>query len=265
MNNFTLQTDDAGIALITFDVPNRSMNTLTAEVIREIGEITEKLKTDTGIKGAIITSGKASGFCAGADLGELGGTLSGGGLTGEAGLRALYESCFTLNKLFRGIETCGKPVVAAINGLALGGGLEITLACHYRIVADNPKIKLGLPESKVGLLPGAGGTQRLPRLVGVMAAAPYLLEGKTMSPQEALKMGVVHEVVPEDHLITAARKYLSGKPDAVAPWDKKDFKIPGGGPYHPAVTQDFHHGQRHAAQADLRQLPGAGEYPEMRL
>ncbi len=239
MNNFTLNIDESGIALITFDVPNRSMNTLTADVIREIGEITKTLATDATIKGAIITSGKASGFCAGADLGELGGTLSGAAAGGEAGLRALYESCFTLNKLFRALETCGKPVVAAINGLALGGGLEITLACHYRIVADNPKIKLGLPESKVGLLPGAGGTQRLPRLVGVMKAAPYLLEGKTMSPQEALAMGVVHEVVPEDQLITAARQYLTGKPDAVAPWDKKDFKIPGGGPYHPATAQVF--------------------------
>ena len=124
-------------------------------------------------------------------------------------MRALFESCFALNKTFRAIETCGKPVVAAINGLALGGGLEICLASHYRIVADNPKIKLGLPEAKVGLLPGAGGTQRLPRLVGVMKAAPYLLEGKTMSPQEALAMGIVHEVVPESELITAARRNTS--------------------------------------------------------
>jgi 3-hydroxyacyl-CoA dehydrogenase/enoyl-CoA hydratase/3-hydroxybutyryl-CoA epimerase len=238
MNNFKLEIDDAGIALITFDVPNRSMNTLTGEVIRELGDIAKTLATDANIKGAIITSGKTSGFCAGADLGELGGSLS-AGATGEAGLRALFESCFTLNRTFRAIETCGKPVVAAINGLALGGGLEICLASHYRIVADNPKIKLGLPEAKVGLLPGAGGTQRLPRLVGVMKAAPYLLEGKTMSPQEALAMGVVHEVVPEADLIAAAKKYLSGKPDAVAPWDKKEFKIPGGGPYTPATAQVF--------------------------
>jgi 3-hydroxyacyl-CoA dehydrogenase/enoyl-CoA hydratase/3-hydroxybutyryl-CoA epimerase len=238
MNNFKLEIDDAGIALITFDVPNRSMNTLTAEVIRELGDIAKQLASDASIKGAIITSGKASGFCAGADLGELGGSLT-AGATGEAGLRALFDSCFALNKTFRAIETCGKPVVAAINGLALGGGLEICLASHYRIVADNPKIKLGLPEAKVGLLPGAGGTQRLPRLIGVMKAAPYLLEGKTMSPQEALGLGVVHEVVPEAELIAAAKKYLAGKPDAVAPWDKKDFKIPGGGPYHPATAQVF--------------------------
>jgi 3-hydroxyacyl-CoA dehydrogenase/enoyl-CoA hydratase/3-hydroxybutyryl-CoA epimerase len=238
MNNFTLTTDESGIALITFDVPARSMNTLTADVIREIAELTQTIATDATIKGAIITSGKSSGFCAGADLGELGTSLS-SGATGEAALRALFDSCFALNKLFRNLETCGKPLVAAINGLALGGGLEMTLACHYRIVADNPKIKLGLPESKVGLLPGAGGTQRLPRLIGIMAAAPYLLEGKFMSPQEALKLGVVHEVVPEADLIPAAKKYLAGKPDATAPWDKKDFKIPGGGPYSPNTAQVF--------------------------
>ncbi len=238
MNNFTIATDDSGIALITFDVPGRSMNTLTSEVMREIGEITQTLASDASIKGAIITSGKASGFCAGADLGEMGSSLL-GGASGEAALRALFDNCFVLNKTFRAIETCGKPVVAAINGLALGGGLEICLASHYRIVADDAKIKLGLPESKVGLLPGAGGTQRLPRLIGVMKAAPYLLEGKTMSPQEALALGVVHEVVPAGELIAAARKYLAGKPDAVAPWDKKDFKIPGGGPYTPSTAQIF--------------------------
>ncbi len=238
MNNFTIATDDAGIALITFDVPGRSMNTLTGEVMRELGEVTQTLASDAAIKGAIITSSKTSGFCAGADLGELGGTLL-GGAGGEPGLRALFDNCFALNKTFRALEICGKPVVAAINGLALGGGLEICLASHYRIVADDPKIKLGLPEAKVGLLPGAGGTQRLPRIIGVMKAAPYLLEGKTMSPQEALAMGVVHEVVPAAELIAAARKYLAGKPDAVAPWDKKDFKIPGGGPYTPATAQVF--------------------------
>ncbi len=238
MNNFTIVTDEAGIALITFDVPGRSMNTLTAEVVRELGEITEKLRTDASIKGAIFTSGKTSGFCAGADLGELGGGSMGGG-GGEAGLRALFEACFTLNRTFRGIETCGKPVVAALNGLALGGGLEIALACHYRVVADNPKIQLGLPEAKVGLLPGAGGTQRLPRLVGAMKALPLLLEGKTLSPQEALKEGIVHEVLPADQLIAAAKTWITTKGDAVAPWDKKEFKIPGGGPYSPATAQVF--------------------------
>jgi 3-hydroxyacyl-CoA dehydrogenase/enoyl-CoA hydratase/3-hydroxybutyryl-CoA epimerase len=239
MNNFTIAVDEAGIALITFDVPGRSMNTLTGDVVRELGEIATRLSTDADIKGAVFTSGKTSGFCAGADLGELGGGSLGGNAGGEAALRALFDACFTLNKTFRAIETCGKPVVAALNGLALGGGLEIALACHYRVVADDAKIKLGLPEAKVGLLPGAGGTQRLPRLIGAMKALPLLLEGKTLSPKDALAQGIIHEVLPADQLVAAAKTWITTKRDAVAPWDKKDFKIPGGGPYTPATAQVF--------------------------
>jgi 3-hydroxyacyl-CoA dehydrogenase/enoyl-CoA hydratase/3-hydroxybutyryl-CoA epimerase len=240
MENFKIEVDSDGVALVTFDVPGRSMNTLTASVIKEIGDVVERIKSDDAIKGAVITSGKASGFCAGADLGELGGS---GGLTGgkpgEEGLKAAFEAGFALNKAFRALETCGKPVAAAINGLAMGGGLEITLACHYRVVADNPKIQLALPEAKVGLLPGAGGTQRLPRLMGVMAAAPYLLEGKSMKPAEALANKVVHEVVPADQVVEAAKTWVKTKGDPVALWDKKEFKLPGGGPYTPTGSQVF--------------------------
>jgi 3-hydroxyacyl-CoA dehydrogenase/enoyl-CoA hydratase/3-hydroxybutyryl-CoA epimerase len=240
MENFKIEVDSDGVALVTFDVPGRSMNTLTASVIKEIGDVVERIKSDEAIKGAVITSGKASGFCAGADLGELGGS---GGLTGgkpgEEGLKAAFEAGFALNKAFRALETCGKPVAAAINGLAMGGGLEITLACHYRVVADNPKIQLALPEAKVGLLPGAGGTQRLPRLMGVMAAAPYLLEGKSMKPAEALANKVVHEVVPAEQVVEAAKTWVKTKGDPVALWDKKEFKLPGGGPYTAGGSQVF--------------------------
>lgn len=241
MENFKIEVDSDGVALVTFDVPGRSMNTLTASVIKEIGEIVERIKTDEAIKGAVITSGKASGFCAGADLGELGGSggLAGGSAGGEAGLKAAFDAGFALNKAFRALETCGKPVAAAINGLAMGGGLEICLACHYRVVGDNPKTQLALPEAKVGLLPGAGGTQRLPRLMGVMAAAPYLLEGKSMKPQEALALKVVHEVVAPGSEVEAAKTWVKTKGDPVAPWDKKDFKLPGGGPYTPTGSQVF--------------------------
>ncbi|RRN64825.1 3-hydroxyacyl-CoA dehydrogenase NAD-binding domain-containing protein [Caulobacter sp. 602-1] len=240
MENFKIEVDSDGVALVTFDVPGRSMNTLTASVIKEIGDVVERIKSDEAIKGAVITSGKTTGFCAGADLGELGGSGGlGGGKPGEEGLKAAFEAGFALNKAFRALETCGKPVAAAINGLAMGGGLEITLACHYRVVADNPKIQLSLPEAKVGLLPGAGGTQRLPRLMGVMAAAPYLLEGKSMKPAEALANKVVHEVVPADQVVEAAKTWVKTKGDPVAPWDKKDFKLPGGGPYTPTGSQVF--------------------------
>ena len=240
MENFKIDVDADGVALVTFDVPGRTMNTLTASVIREVGEVVERLKTDAAIKGAVITSGKTTGFCAGADLGELGAQAPGGaGGSKEDALRATFDAAFALNKAFRALETCGKPVAAAINGLALGGGLEITLACHYRVVADAPKVQLGLPEAKVGLLPGAGGTQRLPRLMGVMAAAPYLLEGKSMKPAEALAAKVVHEVVAPDQVVEAAKTWVKTKGDPVAPWDKKDFKIPGGGPYTPGGAQVF--------------------------
>ena len=240
MENFKIEVDSDGVALVTFDVPGRSMNTLTASVIKEIGDVVERIKSDEAIKGAVITSGKTTGFCAGADLGELGGSGGlGGGARGEEGLKAAFEAGFALNKAFRALETCGKPVAAAINGLAMGGGLEITLACHYRVVADNPKIQLALPEAKVGLLPGAGGTQRLPRLMGVMAAAPYLLEGKSMKPAEALANKVVHEVVPAGTEVEAAKTWVKTKGDPVALWDKKEFKLPGGGPYTPTGSQVF--------------------------
>ncbi|MDR6530857.1 3-hydroxyacyl-CoA dehydrogenase/enoyl-CoA hydratase/3-hydroxybutyryl-CoA epimerase [Caulobacter rhizosphaerae] len=236
MENFKIEVDGDGIALVTFDVPGRSMNTLTASVIREIGEVVETLKSDAAIKGAVITSGKTTGFCAGADLGELGGAEGG---FGSGDLKAAFDAGFALNKAFRALETGGKPIAAAINGLAMGGGLEMTLACHYRVVADSPKIQLSLPEAKVGLLPGGGGTQRLTRLMGVMAAAPFLLEGKSMKPAEALGFKVVHEVVPADQVVEAAKTWVKTKGDAVAPWDKKDFKIPGGGPYTASGSQVF--------------------------
>ena len=242
MENFTIDVDADGIALVTFDVPGRSMNTLTAKVIAEFSEVTARIKTDPAIKGAVITSGKASGFCAGADLGEMGsGAIGGGGepQSEDARLKAQFEAAFSLNRTFRALETCGKPVAAAINGLALGGGLEITLATHYRVVADNPKIQLGLPEAKVGLLPGAGGTQRLPRLIGMQAAAGLILEGKPSSPKDALKLGFIDAVVPADQLVEAAKTWVKEKGDPVARWDKKDFKIPGGGPSSPGGAQIF--------------------------
>ncbi|MBX9747543.1 MAG: enoyl-CoA hydratase/isomerase family protein, partial [Hyphomonadaceae bacterium] len=179
MENFKIDVDSDGIALITFDVPGRSMNTITASVIRELYEIVAKIKSDDAIKGVVFTSGKTSGWCAGADLGEMnerGVAAEGAPKTEDEKLKAQFERGFGLNRVYRDLETCGKPVAFALEGLALGGGLEFALAGHYRVVADNPKIKLGLPESKVGLLPGAGGTQRLPRLIGVQNAAMMILQ-----------------------------------------------------------------------------------------
>jgi 3-hydroxyacyl-CoA dehydrogenase/enoyl-CoA hydratase/3-hydroxybutyryl-CoA epimerase len=146
----------------------------------------------------------------------------------EEALRQAFDSSFTLNRTLRLLETCGKPVAVALEGLALGGGLEIALACHYRVAADNPKIQFGLPESKVGLLPGAGGTQRLPRLIGAQAALMMILQGEPKSPQEAKAMGFINEVVPAGETFAAAKRWVLANPKAVAPWDQKGFKIPGG-------------------------------------
>jgi 3-hydroxyacyl-CoA dehydrogenase/enoyl-CoA hydratase/3-hydroxybutyryl-CoA epimerase len=236
------ELDADGILLLTIDCPGLSMNVITAEVQRDLAAAIERLKTDDAVKGAVLTSGKPSGFMAGADLKGMGAMFSGGSLPeGKSKVAALFDGVFTLNKMLRDLETCGKPVAAAVNGLALGGGLEFVLACHYRVVADNPKITLGLPEVMVGLFPGAGGTQRLPRLMGVQPALMYLLQGKNMSPQEALGFGVVQAVVPADEVVAMAKAWVKANPTkSVQPWDVKNFKFPGGvGGFNPNFVQTF--------------------------
>ncbi|MFT4913762.1 MAG: 3-hydroxyacyl-CoA dehydrogenase/enoyl-CoA hydratase/3-hydroxybutyryl-CoA epimerase [Brevundimonas sp.] len=234
LENFKIDVDADGIALITFDVPGRSMNTLTSGVMKEIPEWVERIRTDDAIKGAVLTSGKTSGFCAGADLGDMAGGMLAGGSLQEA-----YDAGWKLNGALRALETCGKPVAAAINGLALGGGLELTLACHYRVAGDDNRIQLGLPEIKVGLFPGGGGTQRLPRLIGVQAAMMAMTEGKSFRPNDARGAGIIHEVVARGTEVEAARAWIKGGGKAVQPWDDKSFKLPGGGPYHPVGIQNF--------------------------
>ena len=240
MESFKIEVDGDGVALVAFDVPGRSMNTITRQVMADLAELVERIRTDAAIKGVVLTSGKDSGFCAGADLEELGGPKgAAAGLSGDAAKKALFDAVYGLNQSLRTLETCGKPVACALGGLALGGGFEMALACHYRVAADDPRITLGLPESKIGLMPGGGGSQRVTRLVGVMAAAPLLLEGKALRPKEALSQGLIHEVAAPGGEVAAARAWLAAKADPVQPWDKKEFKLPGGGPYHPAGAQLF--------------------------
>jgi 3-hydroxyacyl-CoA dehydrogenase/enoyl-CoA hydratase/3-hydroxybutyryl-CoA epimerase len=234
MENFKIDVDADGIALITFDVPGRSMNTLTSGVMKDIPEWVEQVKADDAVKGVVLTSGKASGFCAGADLGDMA-----SGMLGGSDLQAAYDAGWRLNGALRALETCGKPVAAAINGLALGGGLELTLACHYRVVENDNKIQLGLPEIKVGLFPGGGGTQRLTRLIGVQPAMMAMTEGKSFRPNDAKGAGIVHEVVEKGQSVEAAKTWIKNGGKAVQPWDDKGFKLPGGGPYHPAGIQNF--------------------------
>ena len=233
LETFKFDIDADGIAHAVFDVPGRSMNTLTGKAIADIIAITKEVSENDAIKGLVISSGKPSGFCAGADLGEMNESAGGGKPESEmskAELKAKqFERGFGLNKYLRELETCGKPVACALNGLALGGGLEVALACHYRVAAnDNPRIQFGLPEAKIGLLPGAGGTQRLPRLIGVQAALPLILEGKSFNAEKAHGMGVVNELAPSADTVDKAKAWVKANPEAKAPWDEKGFKVPGG-------------------------------------
>ncbi|ESQ76593.1 3-hydroxyacyl-CoA dehydrogenase NAD-binding domain-containing protein [Asticcacaulis sp. AC402] len=239
MENFKTDLDADGILLCTFDVPGKTMNTFTKGALADVETIANRARTEAEIKGVVITSGKTTGFCAGADLEELfggGWEVSG---TGEQALKQTFDLAFEMNRIYRLLETCGKPVAVAINGLALGGGLELSMACHYRVIGNGPKTQVGLPEIKIGIFPGGGGSQRLPRLIGTQAALLAMSEGKSFKPQEALGMGIVHEVVEAGKEVEAAKAWIKTKGDPVAPWDKKDFKIPGGGPYHPAGSQVF--------------------------
>ncbi len=237
LTNFKWDQDEDGIVTLVFDVPGRSMNVLTASAIAELGQVADALKADTAIKGLVITSGKSNGFCAGAALDEMMADAS--SASGQGAIASGLATITKFHEALRKLETAGKPVAAAINGLALGGGFEVTLACHYRIVADDSKIQLGLPEVKVGLLPGGGGTQRLPRLIGAMQALPMLLQGKSVRPPEALAQKIVHAVAPAGELVSQAKAWIKGGGSATQPWDNSDFKIPGGGPYRPSGFQVF--------------------------
>lgn len=235
LETFKFDIDGDGIAHAVFDVPGRSMNTLTGKAVADIVAIAKEVASNDAIKGLVLSSGKPSGFCAGADLGEMGnraGAADDSAKSEDQKLKERFEQGFTLNRTLRELETCGKPVACALNGLALGGGLEVVLACHYRVAAnDNPKQQFGLPEAKIGLLPGAGGTQRLPRLIGVQAALPLILQGTSFDAAKAVEMGVFQELAPGDQVVEKAKAWVKANPTAKAPWDEKGFKVPGGVPH----------------------------------
>lgn len=223
--------DADGVALLTIDRADRSMNVLEPGLVAELRAAFEAAVSDESVTGIVITSGKAS-FIAGADLGQ----MEALGTSGRPA-RAVADAIDYLGGFFQRIETCGKPVVGAAPGTALGGGLELLLATHYRVFASEPGARYGLPEVKLGLLPGAGGTQRLPRLVGIAASLPLLLQGRDLGGADAVKAGLAHEAVPAAEVVSAARAALkAGRVEASAPWDRKGFRLPGGGAYDPKVT-----------------------------
>jgi 3-hydroxyacyl-CoA dehydrogenase/enoyl-CoA hydratase/3-hydroxybutyryl-CoA epimerase len=240
--NFTVSTDADGIALVVWDMPGKSMNVIDASVGEEFTRIVDAMAADGAVKGVVITSGKDT-FSGGADLSMLEGAFaeyrSVKKKNAEAAARLLYDSSSRLQWVYRKLETSGKPWVAAINGTCMGGAFEMALACHGRVMSDSPKAKVGLPEVKVGLFPGAGGTQRVPRLINTQEALQMLLQGKTYDGAKAQKLGLVHQVAPAAGLIDAAKAMIRGGLKAVQPWDEKGFKLPGGPVYSAAGAQLF--------------------------
>jgi 3-hydroxyacyl-CoA dehydrogenase/enoyl-CoA hydratase/3-hydroxybutyryl-CoA epimerase len=243
MANFKLDVDADGIALITWDMAERSMNVINTGIIEELGTLVDKVSADAAIKGAIVTSGKDA-FCGGADLTMLEGM---GAVFAnlvrtkgeEAAAAFVFEESRKLSQLYRRLETSGKPWVCALNGTAMGGGFELALACHYRVATDNPKTRLGLPEIKIGLFPGAGGTQRVARMLAPADALQFLLKGDQLKVDRAKAMKLIDAVVPQADLIKTAKDWIKAGGKAKAPWDTEGFRLPGGPVYSKAGMMTF--------------------------
>jgi 3-hydroxyacyl-CoA dehydrogenase/enoyl-CoA hydratase/3-hydroxybutyryl-CoA epimerase len=242
MTDFTYSVDAEGVATISWDVAAKSMNVMSLQGFAELDAHIDTALADTAVKGVIITSAKKD-FAGGMDLNVL-------AQMKEGGAQAVFDGVLSMHKILRKIERAGmdaktlkgaKPIVAALPGTALGIGLELPLACHRIIAADNPKAKIGLPEIMVGIFPGGGGTTRVARKLGAMMAAPILLEGKLSDPKAAKAAGLIDEVVPAADLLSRAREWILAAKDAdlVKPWDQKGYKFPGGAPYHPAGYMTF--------------------------
>lgn len=240
-------TGSDGIRTLRFDLDGRSTNVLDRAAIGEFHEAVARAIADPAVTAVLLASGKED-FIAGADL-EM--------VREFADPADLRDATLRLHRTLRDMETCGKPFAAAINGTALGGGFELCLACHHRVLGDRPRTRIGLPEVTLGLLPGGGGTQRLPRMIGIPAALPLLLEGRRLTPQQAMQAGLVDALVPAGEEEESARRWLLAQAaqPASQPWDRKGYRVPGGDVQSPAGRQLFF-----AANAMLR-AKTLGNYP----
>ena len=225
----SFSVDSEGIGTLVINQTEESTNLFSEAFITQYIDVAQQAIADDTVKGVIVTSGKPI-FMAGADLRAL--------LEDIPDKKAFTERILHLHAGLRSIETGGKPFVAAINGTALGGGLELCLACHHRIAIDSTKIKIGFPEIKVGLFPGGGGTVKAPYLLGIQTALMYLLQGIEARPQKALKDGLIDAVAEtEEEMLAAAKAFILATPNPVQPWDDKRHKIPGGGIWTPNGIQ----------------------------
>ena len=218
---FTYEVDSDGIGVITIDQKDNPTNLFSYGFIEEYISTAHKAIADANVKGVILTSGRRM-FMAGADLREL--------EKQSVSAAEQLEAMMKMHQGMRAIETGGKPFVAAINGVALGGGLELCLVCHHRICLDNPKIKIGFPEVQVGLLPGGGGTAKTPYLMGLQSALMYMLQGIQANPKKAMKDGLIDALATsQDDMMAAAKEWIASNPTPMQPWDNKKHRIPGGG------------------------------------
>jgi 3-hydroxyacyl-CoA dehydrogenase/enoyl-CoA hydratase/3-hydroxybutyryl-CoA epimerase len=228
--NFRFETDADGIALITWDMPDRSLNVFTVGAMEDLNAIVDRVAGDEAIKGAIIVSGK-DGFSGGADITMLHGLFEHfQKRVKEDPLKAkeeLLEEASTMSRIYRKLETCGTPFVVCVHGVCMGGATELALAAHGRVMADDDATRMALPEVKIGIFPGAGGTQRVPRMADAQGALEMMLKGSNIPPARAKAMKLVDEVVPRDKLLETARAMLAAGLDTVKPWDKKGYQPQG--------------------------------------
>lgn len=241
LQNFTIDVDSDGIALITWNMDDKSMNVINVSVLEELEALIAKAETDDAIKGVVVTSGKDT-FSGGADLKMLEGLLKDfhadrAAKGQEEAARNLLEQSRILSALFRRIEVGAKPWVTAINGTCLGGAFELALACHARIVSKNDKTRLGLPEAKVGLFPGAGGTQRVLRMTDPQSGLQMLTQGQMLKPAKAKGMKLIDAIVEPEELIGAAKKAILDGLSPKKPWDQSGFRLPGGRIWSPQGMQ----------------------------
>lgn len=235
LEHFRVEIDDDGIAHLIFDMAGSPVNVLSQATIAEIGAAVDWFET-ADVRGLIMRSAKQV-FCAGGDLGELGAAYDRISALPASERPAAARAHFApMNMHLLRLERCGKPVAAAITGLALGGGCELALAAHYRVLADAPSAALGLPEVPIGLMPGAGGTQRLPRLIGVEAALPILLDGVNLSSTRALQSGIVDELVATGAEVEAARAWILGTSSATQPWVRPGWMLPDADSWRTALS-----------------------------
>lgn len=244
--NFELGAD--GVLLATMDLAGKPMNIIDDEMAAALGSLVERLETDAAVKGLVLASGKKD-FFAGADVDHLWSITT---------AKQAFDESMRFKAWLRRIEKCGKPVVAAIHGRCLGGGLEIAMACHHRIVLDDGAARLGLPEVKLGLLPGGGGTQRLPRLVGMQQALQWMGEGTEVRAAQALSSGLVQALAKgRDEMLAQARAWIVANPKPQQPWDAPKFRYPGGDSRSPGTVQML------AIAPSMASAKSFGNYPAL--